>query len=336
MAGSDLTRLEANPNKAESAIVYPIVSFVLFGLCTSIVGLRLFTRLHVVRSFGIDDGFLVAAYILNVAAIGIVAYGFSLDNQDPYRFAHPYIPALELNLELTYWFTLIWFLTLGLLKISILLLYRRLQHGSRGHMIIYILLAFVVAQYIQAFFGTMFICNRIGGSWDLSTLPNGCIDIPTFFLAQAGLNILSDMLLLILPIPVILGLKISTRKRAILLSIVALAAVPCAASVVRTYGLHVFFSAPDLTSRWPLLELCMMIETNVAIIATSLPTLFPLFTRLVALIRTKMYGSYSFPVRGPDDPPTIGEMRVVKKRDALDSGGTDSTAESSEAYARTV
>lgn len=58
----------------------------------------------------------------------------------------------------------------------------------------------------------LFACKPIAGSWD-PLLKSVCINRGGIYIAQATIGIVTDVLLLVLPIPTVVGLQMNTRKK---------------------------------------------------------------------------------------------------------------------------
>ena len=58
----------------------------------------------------------------------------------------------------------------------------------------------------------IFTCNPIAGAW-LQLITKKCIDQTAFYYGNAISNLLTDVILLILPMPMIWGLNMSTQKK---------------------------------------------------------------------------------------------------------------------------
>lgn len=75
---------------------------------------------------------------------------------------------------------------------------------------------FVVSGYcIALFFAVIFACNPIAKAWDV-TIPateGTCIDILSMFKATASLGIVTDLIMLGLPFPLIFQLNMKTPQK---------------------------------------------------------------------------------------------------------------------------
>ena len=97
-------------------------------------------------------------------------------------------------------------------KISIMLLYIRLFPTTQFILKARILLGIVTACSVEAILTGIFSCIPVDSFWDLSI---ACHCIPRGFLwfFNAALNIVTDLAIMILPIPVLSNLKLPQRQK---------------------------------------------------------------------------------------------------------------------------
>lgn len=113
---------------------------------------------------------------------------------------------------------------LAFAKTSICCFYLRLSPARTFRTTVYVAMGFVTAYSIAGWLIIIFSCNPVAASWDLAlaALPKTrCIDRSADYLAQAGLNIFSDVFILILPVWTIWGLQLPTKQKITVSSIFA-------------------------------------------------------------------------------------------------------------------
>lgn len=98
------------------------------------------------------------------------------------------------------------------IKISILSFYQRLFSTPKFKQITSIVGAVVIAYWIVVIMATIFGCRPVQGYWD-KTIKSYCINRGVLAIAVAGLNVLTDVVILLLPIPIIWHLQIALRQR---------------------------------------------------------------------------------------------------------------------------
>lgn len=98
-------------------------------------------------------------------------------------------------------------------KLSILALYLRIFTIKTYRYAVYAIEAFLGLVWLTSFVLAFRECAPFQYSWD-KTIPNGhCINLLIPFRLIGGLNLLSDILMLILPLPVIWRLHTSTNQK---------------------------------------------------------------------------------------------------------------------------
>jgi hypothetical protein len=105
------------------------------------------------------------------------------------------------------------------------------------------------------------------------------------------INIITDLLFAILPIPVILKLQVNKRTKLSLIVVLSLGFIACIAGIIKAHLQVTFIETPDSAFEnkfqiWYMLELCL------GILAASLPTLKPLFAAVLDGTRSRI-GTHS-------------------------------------------
>jgi hypothetical protein len=93
-------------------------------------------------------------------------------------------------------------MSLNLTKVSILLLYLRAFTLRPFQIICWALMVLVVAYGLAATIATILQCAPIAWAWDKSIF-GACFDITAFWYANASYTIITDVILLVLPMRVI-------------------------------------------------------------------------------------------------------------------------------------
>ena len=191
-------------------IVTPIVVFA-----------RLLTRRLHDNQVGPDDWTILASLLfaetVNIQMIICCQWGFGKHTDELPR------PVVSKTLELFYYAQIFYKVNICLTKISILLFYLRVFKVVRWFKFLCwtvggIILAFTVASVLAS----IFQCIPIAFAYD-KTIPDGsCIDLTSFWYGNAGYNIGTDLIIIILPILVIRTLKIPKRTRIALVGVFGL------------------------------------------------------------------------------------------------------------------
>ncbi len=105
-------------------------------------------------------------------------------------------------------------LTITAVKISILLLYRRIFDTAAFKKVILVVGTLCVAWLFADIFGMLFFCSPMSAFWDLALIfSNHCRDIQAMLYGITISNMFLDIILLCMPLPMIWKLALSPRKK---------------------------------------------------------------------------------------------------------------------------
>jgi fucose permease len=182
-------------------------------------------------------------------------------------------------------------------KTSILIFYLRMAKNTQLLLktASYITLAIVNIAGVVLTFLNAFQCSPVTAAYVTSTHGN-CISIVTLYLCSAPVNIITDLAILVLPIPVLTGMRLPQRQKTVLVFTFALGIFVTIIDVVRIYYLQQADDIQDMlivnkklgTSTgidfaWTASTALMWsaVEVNVGIICACIPTLKPLIKKLL-------------------------------------------------------
>ncbi|CAL3966517.1 unnamed protein product [Diplocarpon coronariae] len=148
-------------------------------------------------------------------------------------FKYLWIAAIFYNISLTF------------VKISIILQYLRFFVGSGIRLLAWMLLAFVVMCGIQVFFTSVFTCIPVSAFWGATR--GRCINQVVVQFFNAGLNILTDILILALPVRVVWGLHLPHRQKVGLMFVFGLGGFVCLVSILRLHALYIMTTSSNIT-----------------------------------------------------------------------------------------
>ena len=171
----------------------------------------------------------------------------------------------------------LYYLNATLTKTSILLFFHRIFGIIRKFRHALWLSAFIVVAYWIATTTLTFMgCTPFAKNWDMKH-PGHCVNLVSFFRWSGICNMLIDVLILFLPLPVVWRLNMPIRQRLELSGIFLLGVFVCGTSVMRITAYHssqlkdsTFSGVGSMT--WSI------VEQGVGIVCACLPTLRPLIT----------------------------------------------------------
>ncbi len=180
-------------------------------------------------------------------------------------------------------------------KTSILVLYLRISKDTRLFLswAATITLVLVNIAGIAMTFLTIFRCSPIQASY-APVIDSRCISLETLYLTAAPVNVVTDLAILILPIPVLTALKLPWRQRFILVLTFLLGAFTLFIDIVRIYQIQLATIGVDPASisetdiaaslefsyNISLALLWSVLEVNIGITCACIPTLRPLAQRI--------------------------------------------------------
>ena len=182
---------------------------------------------------------------------------------------------------------------INLVKCCILLLYLRLFHVVSWFRLSCWGLIAVVAMYCTASIAaTIFQCQPVIRAFDKDT-PGKCIDTAKFWFANAGFSIATDVIILLLPMPLVWRLEVPRTQKVALVAVFAVGIFVVVTSCLRVTTLDLFATSPDNTYNIANV-MWTIIEPNVAVVCSCLPILRSLVVKFIPGLRSKSksHGSY--------------------------------------------
>jgi len=269
--------LEHNPRGLSCVAV----SISLNILALVILLARLYTRIYITKTPGVDDALVTVAWVFSVALLVTIAiqaeYGMGLHYQQ--------ISTSDIvNFQKAFWASL-WTYNICLTstKLSILFQYLRIFITPRFQLACKCMVGVITVYGLWTVFGTMFVCWPIPHFWDPS-IPGNCMNEWHIYYANAGLSIGTDLLTILLPMPVLKNLRLPLRQRLALMMVFAIGGFVCLISIIRLYLIHKINTTIDWSwenvdaAEWSSIECC------IAIICASLPSLKSGITRFFPTI----------------------------------------------------
>ncbi|KAI1357342.1 hypothetical protein F5Y08DRAFT_346841 [Xylaria arbuscula] len=190
---------------------------------------------------------------------------------------------IQLGLKYGWAYAFVWSVSVSVTKFSIILFYRRTflvqdwKFRAWLHFLSFITLGFMVSLIVANFN----LCQPLSYYWrQFEPEAKGrCNDAALFLLITGILNAVIDVIILVTPIPVVLKLKMSAKKKLCVCGIILSGSIVCIASFIRIAYLVSYWKAIDKpwiagdVSAWS------SIESSFGLISVSLPMLRPLYTR---------------------------------------------------------
>ncbi|KAF7892849.1 uncharacterized protein EAF02_000387 [Botrytis sinoallii] len=243
---------------ANLAIAAPAV---LIPICTATVALRVYARHLKKVGLGADD-YLIMGALVFVVGMGVAIIAGLLARRAPPN------PAL------------------GLVKLSLILFYRRVftrNAAPRFNIVTWFMIFIIIIWTLSFFFSILFICGGDFSAYWTSTIVEKahCVDTDMLHNAFAISDVVTDFVIISLPVPMIFGLHLTVARKIGILAIFSLGALTIAASIVRmivfiqatavNYDPHADFEFICTSGLY-----WSLIESSLGVIAACLPAQYGL------------------------------------------------------------
>ncbi|OJK01932.1 hypothetical protein ASPACDRAFT_76435 [Aspergillus aculeatus ATCC 16872] len=263
------------------------LGFILMFVPAIFVGLRVWARRLCGAQMGSDD-YTIFAALLFCTAVCICQLIGAIDGQlGQTQATYPNgEPILDDPRFLTYErakfaLHMLSVMGVGLSKASVILLYMRIFHTRTFRRVCQLFLGLAIAWTAVMFFVCLFQCYPVTALVE-GFYGNKCINTMVFYNGLSGSDVVLDVCVLLLPIPMVLRVKLEVRQKAAVLGMFLLGALAVASSIARLaafiecervllihYNNETYYTSGVFI--WTVVELAL------AIISACLPTLRPLF-----------------------------------------------------------
>ncbi|EYE98765.1 uncharacterized protein EURHEDRAFT_373853 [Aspergillus ruber CBS 135680] len=255
------------------------IATIAFALGTCSIFLRLYCRWRL-QTFGWDDGMAVLLFFVNGVQHAIV-YIFLYNGSGRHVAELPDGQLQKVTkwlfIEEIYWMFLHW-----VIKQAFLLFYLRLSPQRGFQIAVYITMGINTSfTIINCMLGFM-QCRPMDAMIHPELYPNAqCLSQYVVMMVPTALNAFSDIIILVLPIPTVLKLRMSSRRKLAVLGVIGFGSLSVITAMCR-FALQVqMVENPDTTYVLGRMLIAASIEIEVAVIAVNLPALKTLFTKFV-------------------------------------------------------
>ncbi|KAK5662176.1 hypothetical protein OQA88_8081 [Cercophora sp. LCS_1] len=275
-AGPDPPLPDPNEWNGHSAIACATVAL---SVATVAVALRFWARAGIMRVVGLEDWFILAALLFSVGVTACLGLQLRLGLGKHVVYVPP--DDLAEYFKISIITTIIYVLSLTFTKLSILCLYIRVLTYDYVRLAAKTLLGMVLLSHAYILATLFTACVPLDAFWDFSKRETSfCQPLPVYW-SHAGLNIVTDFLIFMLPLTVMHKIRTHRPQKIALFAIFILAFSVCIISLTRALLLarDVDRGATDVTwdaagtANWNSFEI------NIAILCACLTTMKPVFAR---------------------------------------------------------
>ncbi|KAI5863631.1 hypothetical protein GGS23DRAFT_620414 [Durotheca rogersii] len=247
------------------------VTITFTGFTLAIVCLRAYVRGWMVKAFGHDDWMIMVSWVgtcvYSLCTVVQTKWGLGVMSLEDMPPGNVYNFGLVQYIGAPFYVVGIW----GF-KMSLLLSYLRFFQGRYHTAAVFVGIACTLAHiaFVCVF---LFLCTPISKQWDPAITYGHCAAAVPFYLSFSSLTICFDLMVIILPFPVLLQSKIPRRRKAALLILFALGIFVTVIQVIRIQTIRSL--ANYLDSAEPITW--SIVEANIGVTIACIPTLAPLF-----------------------------------------------------------
>ncbi|KAI2623794.1 fucose permease [Xylaria nigripes] len=321
---ADEWEADAHPNRGP--VVFAVTTATL-GLATIFVAARLTCRTFIVRQVGWDDFFIILAWLLAFGLSFAIDYGatkglgrhdydISIQDWDPLRRSE-------------YTFTILYNPALMAFKTSVLIFYLRLSKNTQKVLRLSSWAVLVIVNVAGTILTLLnvFQCRPVEAAFNLTNGPRQCIPLLVEFICSAPINIVTDLAILALPLPILTSMRLPPKQKIILIITFTLGIFVTIVDVVRIYYLQKaindapstapgdpeasFGGSPEFAWNASLALLWSAVEVNVGIACACIPTLKPLIIRILPAMLIDPDGSTRPTTDTADNP--LNMQRVPER-----------------------
>ncbi|KAF7617949.1 integral membrane protein PTH11-like protein [Aspergillus flavus] len=258
--------------------------------------LRFVTRIKVQRiSLGLDDWLIAASLVpLTTLLVATILAGYCGLGKHVWRGTLDDVVNMR---KILFAYIFIYLVLLPSIKVSIILLYRRI-FGMNWMM--WLCLALSIGHGACCMVAFLCSCRPLSYFYTQFADPSGgkcIINLYAFYLGNAATNVFTDVITLLVPIPIISRLQIRPMQKVLISGIFLLGGFVSVGSMVRIYYLTLLATNPDINWVMGDVYLWSTIEPCIGIVCACLPTLNALLRRTTKLVlgsnAERLFGSFS-------------------------------------------
>ncbi|KAH7402899.1 hypothetical protein BKA66DRAFT_507745 [Pyrenochaeta sp. MPI-SDFR-AT-0127] len=313
LAAKNLTQTMCGKPIRNLSHVTPIVSGVSGAVAIVAVIIRSFLTGGI---FALDDIFAITA-LLSALPMGILQFFVAVDGfgKDIWTLQPEKIYRV---VQLVWISETSYFAAVALTKISFLFFCLRIFPRKELRKTIYTLVAISAAFGISSIFTCLFNCTPVSFIWTHwdGEHTGTCVNFHIFAWIHAGVNIVLDIIIIGVPIPELLRLKLNTKKKIYIVMMFSIGTFTTIVSIVRLQALVTFSSSKNATFDNVPTGYWSNLEAFVGIFCVCMPALrrflANLFPRCFGITQT---GSKYEPYDVPDFPNKLS--RGLPKNSAV-------------------
>ncbi|EXF83815.1 integral membrane protein [Colletotrichum fioriniae PJ7] len=252
---------------------------VLAAITTLFFGIRTYVKFSMATPFLPDDWTCAVSYALimiYVSTVFVMAhYGEGYHawelTKESYQEVMRWLYASSIIYCPAAYFTKV---TLLLLESRVFAVHERVSRGIKVF-IVTLLICYIPIQILKTV-----ICLPISAFWNPKTPNPRCLNQRKIFIADLSLAIITDFFILVLPVPLLWGLRMPLRKKLKVAALLGAGGIATAVTVYRMYLVVQFLTSTDVTADFVVLDLITALELVIGVVCACLPSTNLLYERI--------------------------------------------------------
>ncbi|PNS16340.1 hypothetical protein CAC42_6447 [Sphaceloma murrayae] len=271
-------------------------SYTLMTIGLFIIGLRTYARIRKLgfRNLQADDYVMLTAviwYVMTVVGLNGLAQsaGTALagPGEDVSLLSDEVVAARAYGAKITFMAEQGMLNVIWTLKACMLIMYGRLTLGARNHLFVRALSVYTLLGWIACQLTLFLECRPFKAYWQIKPSPNlNCMVYWSFAAVQCSFNISSDIAMLFIPLPMIVGVKVHVRQKLILLILFSMGLFVIAAAILTKVAF--WKDIYDINFMYWYIR-----EASVAVYVSNLPCIWPLLREMIPGLKSVFGGTTS-------------------------------------------
>ncbi|KIW10180.1 hypothetical protein PV08_11141 [Exophiala spinifera] len=274
-----------NPVSRGDSLEYICIIFSVIGVI--IVAARVYSRLFITKAPGLDDLLVVLALcvVITLCVLVIISNKVYQTGRHVWDIEADTFVGSRLNIWISLWCYIV---AISLIKISVLLFYRRLSVKFSKTFLVatWVGIVYNVLYFLAFGLALLLLCHPLDAYWKsfdsgwTATHKYHCASEGTALPASSAMSVLGDLYSTLLPMVLVYNLDLPSRQKIALYVLFAFGFMAVAAGTVRTVLLYNLLNV-DYDFTWELYVTWIwgIIELYLALFAASAPSLKPFFRR---------------------------------------------------------
>ncbi|KAF1999297.1 hypothetical protein P154DRAFT_564076 [Amniculicola lignicola CBS 123094] len=258
------------------------VMIVSLALAVTVIALRVWVRVNMIKKLGVDDWFMIAAlpFMIVNQALSYASFPYGFGRHIYYLEPTDIMNAMKFN-AIAQIFNIISFY---LVKASIVLfLIRLITHVHKTkRIILWISFTILTIANLEATIVAIFQCQPLERQWN-PTKPGHCWSRDVFQNSAymlSGVTILTDIIYLIMPVVYLWDLQVPPKKKVAIFALLGVGSVSMGCSIAVIFWLRDLRLEMDVTYAILPLACLKFAELNIAVVVGCIPALQPLFRKM--------------------------------------------------------